>query len=147
MLQPGDLAAVSGLAEPLAGSEQPILRVHRAAEGEAVVGVVQVRGVRAESTKEGQTLESIDRADGDVRQGDCLFLLVYGPAQVKADAAAGAIAAGTRLTAGGEPGHARALQTRTIEGMAVAEAAPGAGIALEALDSGTGLISVFVTLN
>ena len=146
VLQPGDLAAVSGLAAPLAGSGQPILAVHSAAEGEAVVGVVQVRGVRAESTKDGKTLESVDRAEGDVQPGDYLFLVVYGPAQVKADASAGAIAIGTRLTAG-QAGHARALQTRTIDGMVVAEAAPGVGIALEALDSGTGLISVFVTLN
>jgi len=35
----------------------------------------------------------------------------------------------------------------TVEGVTVAEAASGVGIALEALDSGTGLISVFVTLD
>jgi hypothetical protein len=146
VLEPGDLAAVSGLGEALAGSSQPILRVHRASEGETVVGVVQVRGVRVESTQEGQALESIDRAEGEVQPGDYLFLVVYGPAQVRADASAGAIAVGARLTAG-QGGAARALQVRAIEGMVVAEGAPGVGIALEALESGSGLISVFVTLN
>jgi hypothetical protein len=146
-LQPGDLAAVSGLARPLAGSAQPVLSVHKAAAGEAVLGVVQARGVRGKSTKDGKTLESIDRAGGDVRPGDYLFLVVYGPAQVKVDASAGAIVVGARLTAGGQPGYARALHTRTIEGLVMAEAAPGVGIALEALDSGAGLISVFVTLH
>ena len=146
-LQPGDLAAVSGLAEPLAGSSQPILRVHRAVAGEAVVGVVQARGVRSQSTRNGRTLESIDRAEGDVQPGDYLFLVVYGPAQVKADASAGAIAVGARLTAAARSGYARALQTRTLDGMAVAEAAPSVGIALGTLDSGTGLIPIFVTLH
>jgi hypothetical protein len=146
MLQPGDLAAVWGLAEPLAGTEQPILRVHRAAEGDGVTGVVQARGVRSRSTKDGQTLESVDRAEGEIKPGDYLFLVVYGPAQVKADATSGAIAAGTRLAAG-RVGAARALRTVTVGGIAVAEAAPGVGTALEALQSGTGLISVFVTLH
>ena len=146
-LQPGDLAGISGLGETLAGSDRPMLRVHRAAPGEAVIGVVYGRGVRTASTKEGISFESLDRAEGDIQPGDYLFLVVYGQAQVKADASSGAISAGTRLTAGGQPGHARALQTRTIDGMAVAEAAPSVGIALGPLDSGTGLIPVFVTLN
>ena len=146
-LQPGDLAAISGLAEPLDSGSQPILRVHRATAGEAIVGVVQARGVRSQSARDGKRLESINRADGDSRPGDYLFLVVYGPTQVKADAAAGAITAGTRLTASSQPGHARALQTRTLDGMEVAEAAPSVGIALGTLDSGAGLIAVFVTLH
>lgn len=145
-LEPGDLAAVSGLGEPLAGSEQPILRVHRASPGEAVVGVVQARGVRAESSRDGQTVESVDVSEGELEAGDYLFLVVYGPARVRVDASAGAIAAGTRLAAG-QAGAARALRTVTVGDVTVAEAAPGVGTALEALDSGTGLISVFVTLN
>jgi len=147
ILQPGDLAAVSGLTEPLAGSSQPNLRIHRAANGEAAIGVVQARGVRSQSSRDGKTLESIDRAQGDVRPGDYVFLVVYGPAQVKADAAAGAIGVGTRLTVASPSGYARALQTRTLDGMAVADAAPSVGIALGPLASGTGLIPIFVTLH
>jgi hypothetical protein len=147
VLQPGDLAAISGLGKPLDGSDQPILSVHRAAAGETVVGIVQVRGVRTESTEDNRTLESIDLSEGDVQPGDYLFLVVYGPAQVKADASLGAIAVGTRLASSMDPGYARALRTITIEGVQVAEATSSVGIALEPLDSGTGLISVFVTLH
>jgi hypothetical protein len=146
-LEPGDLAAVSGLGEPLAGTNQPILRVHRAAPGEAVIGVVQARGVRAQAQRDGQTIESVDLAEGEIQAGDHLFLVVYGPAQVKADASSGPIAAGMRLAAGGQPGHARALRTVMVDGLTVAEAAPGVGTALEPLDSGAGLIAVFVTLD
>ncbi len=146
-LQLGDLAAVSGLGDPLVGTSQPILRVHRAAPGEAVIGVVQARGVRARAERDGQTIESVDLAESEIQAGDYLFLVVYGPAQVRADASSGAIAAGARLAAGGQPGHARVLRTAMVEGVTVAEAAPHVGTALEALDSGTGLISVFVTLN
>jgi hypothetical protein len=81
-----------------------------------------------------------------IQPGDYLFLVVYGPTQVRADASAGPIAAGTRLAAG-KAGAARALQTRTIEGMVVAEATASVGIALQALDSGSGLIAVLVTLH
>lgn len=146
-LEPGDLAAISGLGEPLAGTNQPILRVHRAAPGEAVIGVVQARGVRAESSRDGQAEESVDIAEGAIQAGDYLFLVVYGPARVRVDASSGPIAAGTRLAAGGQPGHARALRTVMVDGLTVAEAAPGVGTALEPLDSGAGLISVFVTLD
>ena len=145
-LQLGDLAGISGLGETLAGSDRPILRVHRAAPGEAVIGVVYGRGVRTTSTKDGVSFESLDRAEGDIQPGDYLFLVVYGQAQVKADATSGAIATGTRLTNGGQPGHARTLQTRMVDGMLIAEAAPSVGIALGPLDAGTGLIPVFVTL-
>jgi len=112
-----------------------------------VVGVEHTRGVRKQSTKDSKTLESVDRADGNVQPGDYLFLVVYGPAQVKADASTGAIAVGARLTAASRSGYARALQTRTLDGMVVAEAAPTVGIALGPLVSGTGLIPVLVTLH
>lgn len=146
ILQPGDLVAVSGLGEALVNNSQPILNVHRATAGEAVIGVVQSRGVRTESTKDGNTFESIDSTDGDIQPGDYLFLVVYGPALVKADASSASITPGIWLTAG-ESGFASTLQTRTIEGMVVSEAASNVGIALEPLESGTGLILVFVTLH
>ncbi len=146
-LQAGDLAAVSGLSDPLVGNSVPILRVHRAAPGGSVIGVVQARGVPSDSSTEAKTRLSLVRAAGDAQPGDYLFLVVYGLAQVKVDASGGAVAAGARLTAAAQSGYARALQTRVLDGMEVAEGAPSVGIALEPLDSGTGLISVFVTLH
>jgi hypothetical protein len=145
-LQPGDLVAVAGLAEPLAGTTEPLLRVHHAGDGEPIIGVVQSRGKPTHSYHDGATLDGVDRASGDAQPGDYLFLVVYGPAPVKVDASAGAVVPGARLTAAARPGYARVLQTRTLDGMLVAEAAPGVGIALEDLDEGTGLIQVFVTL-
>jgi hypothetical protein len=72
--------------------------------------------------------------------------MVQGLAYVKADAGIGMIVTGWRLTASGDAGQARALQTRTFEGMAIMESAPIIGIALAPLDKGQGLIPVMVTL-
>jgi hypothetical protein len=72
-------------------------------------------------------------------------LTVLGVTQVKVDAGA-TIAAGDRLTASGTPGHARPLQTRTIDGMVVTEGAQSIGIALAAPTEGQTIISVYVTL-
>ncbi len=105
--------------------------------GEAAIGVVQALGVKSRSTKDGRTLESIDRADGEIRAGDYLFLVVYGQAQVRVDASSSPVLAGTRLVAG-KVGAARALQTRTIDGMVVSEASTSVGIALEPLELGHG---------
>jgi hypothetical protein len=146
-LQPGDVVAISGIAEPLIGSSQPILKVHRASVGETVVGVVQARGTRVERNEDGKIYEILNRIEGDIQSGDYLTLVVYGTTQVKADASSGAIAVGTQLTSSEQSGYARAIHTVTIEGVQVAEASSSVGIALESLDTGTGLISVFVTLH
>ncbi len=148
-LEPGDLVAASGVDDPLAGSILAVLRVHRAEPGSAaaIIGVVEARATVVGSTKEGQYLESAERVEGPAAPGDYLFLVVHGLAQVKVDAAAGAIAAGQRLAAAERPGHARLLQTRMLEGMLVSEGAQVLGIALAPLDTGTGLIPVFVTLH
>jgi hypothetical protein len=69
---------------------------------------------------------------------------IAGVAQVKADATAGPISAGQRLTSATAPGHARALQSKTLDGMLVAEGAPVVGLALESLNAGQGLIWVLV---
>jgi hypothetical protein len=85
-------------------------------------------------------------AEGAIASGDHLFIVVYGMAQVRADASAGPIAAGQRLTSASRAGHARALRTVAIEGVPVAEATPSIGVALEPLTAGQGLIWVLVTV-
>ncbi len=148
-LEPGDLVAVSGVDDALAGTTMAILRVRRAEPGsaEAIIGVVETGATIVGSAKEVQYLESAERVEGPAAPGKYLFLVVHGLAQVKTDAAAGAIAAGQRLAAADRPGHARLLQTRTLDGMLVSEGAQVLGIALAPLDKGTGLIPVFVTLH
>jgi hypothetical protein len=146
-LEAGDLVAVGGLAPSLTATSAPVLQVHRAEAGSAVVGVVQGRAEIVKSEKEGQTEESAERCPGAAAPGDYLFVVVQGMAQVKADASQGTIEAGQRLTAAATAGMARALQSRQVEGMTVAEDAPVVGIALGPLDAGTGLIPVLVTLH
>jgi len=145
-LEIGDVVAATGVEDPLAGSASPVLRVRLSGQGLGVAGVVLGRAEVSRDTKDGQALESAGRAAGPAAPGDYLFLVVQGIAQVKADASAGAIAAGTRLTAAARPGYARALQTRTLDGMLVVEGAPAIGIALAPPDTGTGLVAVMVTL-
>ncbi len=148
-LEAGDLVAVSGVSSPLAGATTLVMRVRRAGAGSAsgVVGVVQGKADVVESSKDGQLLESANRAEGAAAPGDYVFIVVQGIAHVKADATAGAIVAGQRLTAADRPGHARALRTRMLEGMVVTEGAPVIGIALAPLDKDSGTIPVLVTLH
>ena len=147
-LETGDLVAVSGVSSPLAGATTPVMRVRRAGAGSAsgLIGVVQGKADVVKSSKDGQLLESANHAEGAAAPGDYVFVVVHGIARVKADATAGDIVAGQRLTAAGRSGHVRALRTRILEGMVVTEGAPVIGIALAPLDKDTGMIPVFVTL-
>lgn len=147
-LETGDLVAANGVSEPLAGTTEPVLRVRRAEAGDAgaIVGVVQDRAMLVESDREGRQTQSVDRAQGPAAPGEYLFVVVQGVAQVKADATEAGIAPGQRLAAAERSGHARALRTRTLEGMVVTEGVTTVGIALAPLETGTGLIPVLVTL-
>jgi hypothetical protein len=71
-------------------------------------------------------------------------ITIAGVAQVKADAAAEPIVAGQRLTQAAAAGHARAQQSRNLDGMIVAEGASVIGVALEDLTAGQGLIWALV---
>jgi len=145
-LETGDVTAAVGLANPLAGTEAPVIQVQQASGGDNVVGVVLGKAVIAQGGQDGGELASVEQADGPAGPGDYVFIVVQGFAYVKAEATGGAIVAGQRLTASGQAGQARALQTRTLEGMTVAEAAPAIGIALAPLEQGQSLIPVMVTL-
>jgi hypothetical protein len=145
-LEAGDLAVVGGVDGPLAGAEAPVLRVRRAGPGDTVAGVVESRAAIATSEREGETLESAEKTAGAAAPGDYLFIVVSGVAEVKVDASEGPIAPGQRLAAADQAGHARALRSRMLDGMEVAEGAPQVGIALAFLESGAGRIPVLVTL-
>jgi hypothetical protein len=151
-LTAGDLVAVAGVADPLPDSISPLPRV-RLANGKVwtgVIGVVEsamaLQPLSGKADKDGNAPLELHSVPGRAKAGDYVALTVLGVAHARADVTAGAIVAGQRLTAADQPGHVRALRTRTLEGMVVTEGAPVVGIALAPLDKNTGLIPVLVTL-
>ncbi len=151
-LAAGDLVAATGLADPLSDFLIPLPRV-RLADGvtwPGVIGVVESRmalqPMPGKADEDGNAPLELRSVPGRAKAGDYVALTVLGVAYVKADATAGEIVAGQRLTAAERQGHVRALRTRTLEGMVVTEGAPVLGVALAPLDKGTGTIPVFVTL-
>ena len=147
-LEPGDVVVVSGLGALFAGSEFPAPLVRRAGQGNSTVaGVVYARFVAEEQVEEAENEGQVETrtsphsrsAEGPVAPGEYLLLVVLGPAQVRASAAAGSFAAGDLLavTGGGQA---------TL--MGAAGYVPGSlvGTAMESLDAaeGSGLIWVLV---
>lgn len=141
-LDAGDVVAAAGVAEPLAGgtSRMPLVVAADGGGAVGVIGVVESRMVF--EAPAGKDEPALQRADGPARPGDYVSLVVYGVADVKV---AGAIGAGDRLTAADSPGAVRRLETRSVEGMEVAEGAPVIGVALEAAD-GAQTVPVFVSM-
>lgn len=149
-VQLGDVVAATGVTDPLPGAQSRLALVRAADSGQfgGLIGVVQSRMIWAEAPGkegEGEAAMSLQRADGPAQPGDYVSLVVLGVAEVRVEAGA-TIAAGDRLTVGEGSGQARALQTRTIEGMTVSEGAQVVGIALEAPVAGRETIPVFVSL-
>ena len=151
-LTPGDLVAASGLADPLPDTLIPLPRV-RLADGKTwngVIGVVEslmvLQPMPGKADKDGNAPLELHSVPGPAKAGDYVALTVFGVAHVKADATAGDIVPGQRLTAASRSGHVRALRTRMLEGMMVTEGAPVIGIALAPLDKDSGTIPVLVTL-
>ena len=141
-LEIGDLVGADGVKSPLTADGQPVLAVSRATA--AAFGVMAGRAVLDESVKDDQTSVSAELAAGSAAPGDHLFIIVSGMAQVRVDARSEPIAAGQRLTTADQAGHARAQRTVSIDGVALAEAAPVIGVALETKQAGQGLIWVLV---
>jgi hypothetical protein len=141
-LETGDLVAVSGVSEPLAGASVPLLRVQRASavNADALVGVVHGRGRLAGVQGEpGQEIDNVVYAEGPAAPGDYLFIAVQGLVQVRADAEAGTIRAGDPLALAASPaGHA----TRLFD----ASQSLHIGRAMEGLDEDNGLIWVMLDL-
>jgi len=149
-LEQGDVVVISGYDAPVVGNI-PVVRVQRAgsAGSSAVMGVVDVRYIPC---PDGSTLEAGEACGGfqngvtTIQPGEYLSVVTLGAYEaVKVDATAGPIRPGDLLaTAGGTGMAARAAQV-TVEGMSFY--APGTiiGKALGSLESGTGVIPVFVS--
>ncbi|MBI5030468.1 MAG: hypothetical protein HZB51_08070 [Chloroflexi bacterium] len=141
----GDVVVVTGMADPLPGSQPytPLVRRADGAQYTGVIGVVENRMVWEPSP--GKEEFSLHSANGLATAGDYVSLVIYGIAQVKVDSTA-VIAVGDRVTASGQAGGVRHMQTRLIDGMVVAESAQSVGIALASPTKGQTTIPVFVTL-
>jgi hypothetical protein len=146
-LTQGDIVAAMGVTDAIPGSQPEMSLVRMADDRQftGVVGVVQRRMVWAVAPgKEQEGEMSLQSADGPAHPGDYVCLAVLGVAQVKVDASS-PITAGQRLTVAGASGRARALKTREIDGMMMAEGSQVIGVAL-APSNGADTIPVHLTL-
>lgn len=146
-LTQGDIVAAMGVTDAIPGSQPEMSLVRMADDRQftGVVGVVQRRMVWAVAPgKEQEGEMSLQSADGPAQPGDYVCLAVLGVAQVKVDASS-PITAGQRLTVAGASGRARALKTREIDGMMMAEGSQVIGVAL-APSNGADTIPVHLTL-
>jgi hypothetical protein len=145
-LEVGDVVSISGIASPLAEGQQPILKVRRAGPGDGgLLGVVQSRAAldTAQALRpstdglEREPIEVAGRAPGPVAEGDYLFVVVQGLAQVRVDASAAAIKVGDPVGPASASGPALNADLSNAPAAIV-------GHALEPLTEGTGLVWVLV---
>lgn len=141
-LEPGTIVAAAGVASPLMGTTDPVLRIRRAgADAQGVVGIVYRRATVMPTVKEGETLDSVQAVDGAAQVGDHLLIIVQGLAQVRV-AGDEEIAAGQRLTVADAGGTARMLRDAEPRGFNT----PVIGSALDAPNPATGMAPVMVAL-
>jgi len=143
-LEPGAVVTIQG-AQPSRVDGVPMLwQVTQAAAGQPVVGVVEGRAElrTEEEPRPGEIGQQLIPREGVAKPGAFVTIIIYGPVQVQASDAAGAITPGAKLAIG-ERGRARALQTVAVDGVQLAESAPVVGIALSAPDA-DGLVWVLV---
>ena len=147
-LEVGDVVSVLGLAPALPDGATTLAQVSVAVgpDPAGLAGVVASRMLwQVAPGKEDEGAMALQPVEGAAKPGEYVSIIVLGIAQVKVDPAAN-IVAGQRLTVSDLAGQARALRTRTIDGMVVAEGAPSIGVALEAPVEGQDTIAVFVSL-
>ncbi|OQY47758.1 MAG: hypothetical protein B6242_04295 [Anaerolineaceae bacterium 4572_78] len=141
-MQVGDIITIQGM-QVSDLSDTPLLKVSHAKDGQTVVGVVQGYAESVIKDKnEPDGAKHLVLRDGAAKAGDYVTIVMHGMMEVNVSTSLGDIKSGDRLTVGVD-GLARALQTRTIEGMQVSESSPTLGIALEDA-SKDGKIWVFV---
>jgi hypothetical protein len=141
-METGDVVAVSGVSQPLAGASVPLVRVQRAGarNAGALFGVVQSRGSMAGTQGDpGQEIASVVRTDGPAGPGDYVFVAVQGLVQVKASAEGGTIDAGDTLALAGSPAGFAGRMLDSGKDQRI-------GRAMESLDGAPGLIWVLVDL-
>jgi hypothetical protein len=130
-LEAGDIVTVRGIRNDasLAAAAPALLQVARAQPGESVIGVVAGRAERdVEDEAGGGPPPHLPRA-GPAPPGAYVTIVTHGVMQVRVGAANAAIRSGARLTVG-SAGAARPTRAVTVDGVQLAEAAPGIGIAL-----------------
>lgn len=152
-IEPGDVVVFSGLGEPMKNGVLTI-QVARAtsANSTAVAGVAYSRfnvaavdgSFTASGPADGFSAETT--LPGAAETGDYLLLVVQGPAQVNVSALNGAIEAGDLLSTGASKGTAGRATEVDFGGVKMTVPGTVFGKALEALDSGSKLIYVYVTL-
>lgn len=143
-LEVGDVVAVVGVGDPVVG-EIPVMRVVKATaeNASAVVGVVDQRFVVDEES--GESIARPDTAvpqldaDNGIQPGEYVSVVTLGAFKlIKVDAGFGAIQPGDLLTPSPNAGYA----------MRAGEPIPGTiiGKALDGLETGQGVIAVYVTM-
>jgi hypothetical protein len=146
-LEPGQVVAIQGIQATTLDDAPALWRVVPAWEGLAAVGVVRGKAElddapEGATLREGETGSRLVPRSGAAQPGEYLTIVIYGPMQVKASVADGAIEPGTRLAVG-QAGAVRALKTVVVEGLTLTESAPTIGIVLAAPDE-DGLVWVLV---
>jgi len=154
-LEPGDVVVIAGF-EPAILGEVPVIVVRKATVENAtgVVGVVDARQIVTPADPdllndpEANTapVAEVRYEPGPIRAGDYLLVTTLGAYKaIKVDASAGPIQPGDLLTVAPLSGHAAKAQPITVNG--VTFYAPGTiiGTAMGTLESGIGLIPVFVS--
>lgn len=142
-LEPGDVVSIQAITSSDFDTGTALWQVMQAQPGMTVVGVVAGRAEVdiQEEHRPGETGQRLVPRAGAAQPGAYVTIVYSGPMQVKAAPGEAPIVAGTRLTAAAD-GTVRPLQTRTVDGMVVAEGAPVLGVVLaEAVD---GLVWVLV---
>lgn len=151
-LQQGDVVVVVGADAPIMGNI-PVMRVQKATPETAygVVGVVDVLyekcGKAAEELQAGEACGGFRHDVTTIEPGQYVGVVTLGAfAYIKADASNGAIQAGDLLSVSPTAGVAGKAVQLTVDG--VSFFAPGTiiGKALSGLESGSGLIPVFVSI-
>lgn len=147
-LELGDVVAVAGVDTPIIG-EIPVMRVHKATDdmASAVIGVVDQRFLAEQKDRaQGDSLPHPDAAtprvaDGTaIQTGEYVSIVTLGAFKaIKVDASYGAIQPGDLLVASPNPGYAMRADSPDV-GTVI-------GKALDALDTGVGIIPVLVTLD
>jgi hypothetical protein len=143
-LEPGEVVVISGVGQAVVG-DIPVIKVRRATAGEAgaVVGVVDqhYRPLHTKIQPAGHAEKKVESAvdNGVISPGEYLTVVTLGAFKaIRVDAAYGAITPGSLLVASPRPGYA----------MRATSPQPGTiiGKALGALETGTGIIPLILTL-
>ncbi len=154
-LEPGDVAAFSGMGTPLDENGVPVIQVTATttANSTAVAGVVQSRynieaTINAAEPYTANRIAALDiTPEGPIAPGEYLLMVVHGPAQVKATAFAKSIRPGDLLSTAATTGFAAKAAQMDLGGVQTAIPGTVIGKALEPLNGDKELIHIFVTLN